>query len=39
VARWTDWIRRQPLAVRVGSIVAALVLALGALWLSYTLLD
>ena len=39
VARWTDWIRRQPLAVRVGSIVAALAVALAALWLSYALLD
>ena len=39
VARWTDWVRRQSLAVRVGSIVATLAVAVGALWLSYTLLD
>jgi len=39
VGRWTAWIRRQPLPVRVGSIVATLVIMAGALWLSYTLLD
>jgi uncharacterized protein (TIGR02611 family) len=39
VGRWTEWVRRQPLSVRAGSVVAALALAGGAIWLSYTLLD
>jgi uncharacterized protein (TIGR02611 family) len=39
VGRWTDWVRRQPLLVRAGSIAATLAILAGAVWLSYTLLD
>jgi uncharacterized protein (TIGR02611 family) len=39
VGRWTAWVRRQPLPVRAGSIVATLAIIAGALWLSWTLLD
>ncbi len=39
VARWTAWLRRQPPAIRAGSIVATVLIVAGAAWLSYTLLD
>jgi uncharacterized protein (TIGR02611 family) len=39
VGRWTAWVRRQPLLIRVGSLGAALAIMAGAAWLSYTLLD
>jgi uncharacterized protein (TIGR02611 family) len=39
VARWTAWLRRSSWPVRAGSTVATLAIVLGALWLSYSLLD